>query len=136
MPVLLISCGSHGKHGRDDIAGLPDADRNNTHLTAWFRHGLLLNLLNPKAAVFFIAVLPAYIAPNLPAVKQSMLLTLGYVSIATAAHLLIVLLAGQAHDWLSSAARQRNARRLFALLLALVAVWFLVSTRSSMPSLK
>ena len=65
-------------------------------LGTWFRHGLLLNLLNPKAAVFFIAVLPAYIAPDLSINAQTMLLSASYVVIATAVHLAIVALAAQA----------------------------------------
>ena len=97
-------------------------------MAAWFRHGLLLNLLNPKAAVFFVTVLPAYIARNAPMVPQTMLLSANYVAIATAVHLVIVALAAQAHGWMTVGNRRNQVRRIFAVLLAMVAIWFLVST--------
>lgn len=98
-------------------------------LRAWFRHGLFLNLLNPKAAVFFIAVLPAYISPDGPVAPQSAVLSASYVAIATAVHLIIVAFAGQAHEWISVGNRTHIVRRIFAVLLAAIACWFLVSTR-------
>lgn len=97
-------------------------------LGAWFRHGLLLNLLNPKAAVFFITVLPAYITQNAPVAPQTALLSAIYVAIATFVHLVIVALAAQAHGWISAGNRARIVRRVFALLLAGIAIWFLISS--------
>ncbi len=99
-----------------------------TALAAWFRHGLLLNLLNPKAAVFFITVLPAYIVTNAPIVPQTALLSASYVAIATTVHLVIVALASQAHGWITVGNRRHKVRRIFAVLLAIVAIWFLVTT--------
>ncbi len=98
-------------------------------MAAWFRHGLLLNLLNPKAAVFFVTVLPAYIVTNAPIVPQTMLLSGSYVAIASAVHLVIVALAAQAHGWMTVGNRRNQMRGMFAVLLAAVAIWFLVSTR-------
>jgi threonine/homoserine/homoserine lactone efflux protein len=95
---------------------------------AWFRHGLLLNLLNPKAAVFFVAVLPAYIVPEVKVSAQTFLLSASYVAIATLIHLVIVALAGQAHGWLSVGGRRHVIRRVFAVLLGAIAVWFLIGT--------
>jgi len=97
-------------------------------LGAWFRHGLLLNLLNPKAAVFFITVLPAYISQSAPVAPQTALLSASYVAIATFVHLVIVALAAQAHGWISTGNRARIVRRVFAVLLALIAIWFLKSS--------
>lgn len=99
-----------------------------TAMAAWFRHGLLLNLLNPKAAVFFITVLPAYIVTNAPIVPQTALLSASYVTIATTVHLVIVALASQAHGWMTVGNRRDKVRRIFAVLLAIVAIWFLVTT--------
>jgi threonine/homoserine/homoserine lactone efflux protein len=98
-------------------------------MATWFRHGVLLNLLNPKAAVFFVTVLPAYIATNAPIVPQTMLLSASYVAIATAVHIVIVALAAQAHGWMTVGNRRNQVRRIFAVLLAAVAIWFLLSTR-------
>jgi threonine/homoserine/homoserine lactone efflux protein len=100
-----------------------------TAMAAWFLHGLLLNLLNPKAAVFFVTVLPAYIVTNAPIVPQTALLSACYVAIATMVHLVIVALAAQAHGWMTVGNRRTQVRCIFAVLLAMVAIWFLVSTR-------
>jgi threonine/homoserine/homoserine lactone efflux protein len=97
-------------------------------LGAWFRHGLLLNVLNPKAAVFFITVLPAYITQSAPVAPQTALLSASYVAIATFVHLVIVALAAQAHGWISTGNRARIVRRVFAVLLAIIAIWFLASS--------
>jgi threonine/homoserine/homoserine lactone efflux protein len=102
---------------------------NHSEPGAWFRHGLLLNLLNPKAAVFFVAVLPSYIAHDMPVAPQTLVLSTSYVAIATAVHLGIVALAGEAHGWLSVGNRQHHIRRVFAGLLAAIAIWFLLSTK-------
>ena len=100
-----------------------------TAMAAWFRHGLLLNLLNPKAAVFFVTVLPAYIVTKAPIAPQTTLLSACYVAIATIVHLVIVALAAQAHGWMTVGNRRNQVRRIFPVLLAMVAIWFLVSTR-------
>ena len=49
-----------------------------------FRQGLLCNLLNPKAGVFFTALLPQFVSPQDPALAVSLLMT----TIAAAASLL------------------------------------------------
>jgi threonine/homoserine/homoserine lactone efflux protein len=48
-----------------------------------FRQGLLCNLLNPKAGVFFTALLPQFVSPQDPALAVSLLMT----AIAAAASL-------------------------------------------------
>jgi len=111
--------------GEDELS--PDI-ANQDALGGWFRHGLLLNLLNPKAAVFFITVLPAYISAEAPVAPQTALLSASYVAIATAIHITIVALAGHAHGWISVGNRSHIIRRVFAGLLAAIAIWFLVST--------
>jgi threonine/homoserine/homoserine lactone efflux protein len=40
-----------------------------------FRQGLLCNLLNPKAGVFFTALLPQFVSPQDPALAVSLLMT-------------------------------------------------------------
>ncbi len=111
--------------GEDELS--PDIANQNP-FGAWFRHGLLLNLLNPKAAVFFIAVLPAYISADAPVAPQTALLSASYVAIATAIHMTIVVFAGQAHGWISVGNRSHLIRRVFAGLLAAIAIWFLITT--------
>jgi threonine/homoserine/homoserine lactone efflux protein len=94
-----------------------------------FRRGLIVNLLNPKAGLFFVAVLPSFVAPGSNLVAQTVLLTALYVAMATAVHLVIVALAGSVNRWFEHPGRQMMARRVFAVLLAAVAVYFLWSTR-------
>lgn len=111
--------------GEDELS--PDI-ANQDALGAWFRHGLLLNLLNPKAAVFFITVLPAYISAEVPIAPQTAVLSASYIAIASAIHLIIVAFAGHAHKWISVGNRSHIIRRIFAGLLATTAAWFLIST--------
>lgn len=110
--------------GKGDVS--PEHAHNGN--VRWFRHGLFLNLLNPKAALFFVAVLPNYVDSTEPVMSQTLLLSATYVAVATFVHLMLALLAGQAHGWFE---RGRNAiilRKICALLIAAVAFWFLAST--------
>ncbi|MGL4558944.1 MAG: LysE family translocator, partial [Afipia sp.] len=61
-----------------------------------FQRGLITNLLNPKAAVFYVAVLPDFVQVGRGSVAaQTLMLSAIYVGIATAIHLIIVLLASR-----------------------------------------
>jgi threonine/homoserine/homoserine lactone efflux protein len=94
----------------------------------FFRRGLITNLLNPKAALFYIGILPDFVHPVAPAITQSVMLTVTYVTVATAVHSIIVMLSGSARAFLEDPARNRLARRVLSALLACVALWFLWST--------
>lgn len=90
-----------------------------------FVAGLLLNLLNPKAFVFFLVVVPPFLSGGALALRQAFALGLVSVVIATAVHLAIVLSAARAHAWLNDAARTRGIRRAMAVVMVGVAVWFI-----------
>jgi threonine/homoserine/homoserine lactone efflux protein len=94
-----------------------------------FRRGLIGNLLNPKAGVFFIAMLPAFVEPNHPIMPQTITLSIVYVLVATLVHAAIVMLAGALRPWLDDPRRSARASRFMALLLIAVAVWFVIGTR-------
>lgn len=101
-------------------------------INAWtaFRRGLITNLLNPKAAVFYVAVLPDFIQIGKVAVAaQTLMLSAVYVGIATAIHLVIVLLASRLQRVIATSEQRRTVRRVLAVLLAAIAVWFAFSTR-------
>ena len=93
-----------------------------------FLRGLMTNLLNPKAAIFYIAVLPAFVAKDLPPAPQIGALTLAYVGVATAVHAGIVTLCGTLQNLTRASGRERLVRRGLSLALAGVALWFAWST--------
>ena len=96
-------------------------------LVLWFRRGLITNLLNPKAAVFYIAVLPEFL-PTAATTIEVLNLSAIYVAVATAIHALIVTAAGSAHALLADPTRERRIRRALSLALAAVAIWLLAKT--------
>ena len=103
--------------GNDDRPGLA------------FRRGLITNLLNPKAAVFYVAVLPEFIrADGGPLLLQTLVLSVAYVGIATAIHSAIVALAGTLQASVATGSRRRTIRRGLALALVGIAIWFAAST--------
>lgn len=104
---------------------------SNPDVSSWtaFRRGLITNLLNPKAAVFYVAVMPDFIQIGKGSVTtQTLILSAIYVSIATAIHLMIVLLASRMQRIIETPDKRRNIRRALAVLLAAIAVWFALST--------
>lgn len=93
-----------------------------------FKRGLITNLLNPKAAIFYVAVLPTFVDATQPILSQTILLSVVYVMIATAIHSTIVALAGLARPFLEDPDRSRIVRRGLSLVLGAIAIWFANST--------
>jgi len=94
-----------------------------------FRRGFVTNLLTPKAAVFFIAVLPEFTQGPGPSARELALLVSVYVGIATLVHGLIVVLAGGLQTFFAAPQRRKMAGNIFAVLLLAIAVWLFVSGR-------
>ncbi|CKY63958.1 Uncharacterised protein [Mycobacterium tuberculosis] len=59
---------------------------------------------------------------------QTLMLSAIYVGIATAIHLIIVLLASRLQTVIATPEKRRTVRRVLAVLLAAIAVWFAFST--------
>lgn len=97
-------------------------------LRRYFLRGLVINLLNPKAALFYIAVFPEFIDPAGPVAQQAVMLAAISVSVATLIHLTIVALAGSARRLLEHRQRRLIIQRALSLLLVGVALWLLIST--------
>lgn len=94
-----------------------------------FRRGFVTNLLNPKAALFFIAVLPEFTQGPAPSARELALLVSIYVGIATLVHGLIVVLAGGLQTFFAAPQRRKMAGNIFAALLLAIAAWLFVSGR-------
>lgn len=88
-----------------------------------FRRGLIVNLLNPKAAAVFLVMIPGFAGPDTTS-GMLIAMTLTYLAIATLAHTLIVLFAGSFQKALADPQREVVVRRVFAIALAAVAIWF------------
>jgi threonine/homoserine/homoserine lactone efflux protein len=94
-----------------------------------FRRSLITNLLNPKAAVFYVAVVPDFIQVGKGSiVTQTLGLSALYVGIATLVHLVIVLLASRLQNVVQTPDKRMTIRRALAIALAAIAVWFAFST--------
>jgi threonine/homoserine/homoserine lactone efflux protein len=74
--------------GSTDIAGL---------VNVWtaFRQGMLTNMLNPKVALFFLALMPQFIEPDSPT-KVGAFLVLGFTFLSTGTVWCLVLALGAA----------------------------------------
>lgn len=92
-----------------------------------FRRGLVVNLLNPKAAAVFVVMIPGFAGPDTSSASL-VTMTLAYLVIATLAHALIVLFAASFQKALANPQREVVVRRIFAVALAAVAIWFAVTS--------
>lgn len=115
--------------------GEDDATSEQADLSAqdarYFARGLVTNLLNPKAALFYVAVLPTFLGDTRSLASQAVTLSIVYVAIATAVHTSIVLLADTARGWLMDERRSSAVRRTMALLLGAIALWLFATTRQT-----
>lgn len=121
--AFLLYLAWEGWTGGTDVVASDSPSRGR-----YFMRGLVTNLLNPKAAVFYVAVLPTFIDASRPALPQILSLTAIYVVVATVVHAGIVVLAGMLEPFLNDPRRETIARRLLSALLACVAIWFGWST--------
>ena len=92
---------------------------------------MVTNLLNPKAAIFYVMVLPSFIDEERPRAGQTAILLAIYVSIASVIHVFVVMMA----DWARASTVQNSnsttlVRKILAILLALIAVWLFVSAQN------
>ena len=98
---------------------------------ALLTRGFLANILNPKAAVFYIGLLPGFTDPARPFAGQALTLGLIHIVIALAIHAVIVLAAARAIPLLArtTGTGGRTIRIVFALALAAIALWLGWETR-------
>lgn len=90
-----------------------------------FATGALLNLLNPKAYLFFVVVAPEFLGGRTLGLAEALTLALVSTGIATLIHLAIVLAGSRAQASLADPARTKWVRRGFAVVMLCVAASFL-----------
>ena len=97
--------------GRDETASGSTAVLAAPSLPVLFRQGLFTNLLNPKVALFMLALWPQFMAPGTTAVlEQAVVMAVIFVSIGAAVNVVVVVVADRAGQWLLRRLSQRSAR--------------------------
>jgi threonine/homoserine/homoserine lactone efflux protein len=94
-----------------------------------FQQGLITNILNPKAYLFYAAMLPQFVSSAMPVALEIAWLTAIYVIVATVIHAGMALLSGSLAEFLKTSPRAVTIRKILAVLIALAAVWFFYSTQ-------
>lgn len=94
-----------------------------------FQQGLISNILNPKAYLFYAAMLPQFVSGSMAVSTEIALLTGIYVAVATLIHAGIAILSGSLAGFLQTSPKARTIRKFLAILIAVAAIWFFYSTK-------
>lgn len=95
-----------------------------------FWRGLIANVLNPKALVFYVTLLPGFIAADhAPFWVQALILGSIHLAISLIVHSFIVLGAAHAGAVIATSRNAAPVRRALAIGIALIAVWLAWETR-------
>lgn len=94
-----------------------------------FRRGLIANLLNPKALVFYVAVVGQFARPEIGALWwQILVLGAMHLGIAITVHVVIVLMGANLGGAMEAWRTSLPARLFFAISLVAIAIWIAIST--------
>jgi threonine/homoserine/homoserine lactone efflux protein len=96
--------------------------------SVYFVQGLVSNALNPKAYLFYAAILLQFFKDAENTMNQVISLTAVYVLIATIIHSIIAIMSGSIAGWLERSPHAVTLRKSLAIAIALAAVWFFIST--------
>lgn len=118
--LVWLAWAAWSPSGETSTPKTPSAATRATH----FRNGLVTNLFNAKAAIFYIALLPRFMEPSIDAPwRQALLLGAIHLGVATCIHLAIVMTASAAAAPLAKATTTVQVRLVFALALLASAAW-------------
>jgi threonine/homoserine/homoserine lactone efflux protein len=93
--------------------------------------GFLIAITNPKAIFFYIAFLPQFIDPHLPAGRQLLLMIATMIVMGVLTDTSYALLSARARDWFTVPKRRRLQNRISGTLLIGVGCGLLVARRRS-----
>ena len=96
-----------------------------------FANTYLVTALNPKSIVFFVVFLPQFINYNGNLTQQLWVLTITFVTMATANAMLYAAFAASARGLLASPLAQRRFNVAGGLLLSAAGVWGLLAKRAT-----
>jgi threonine/homoserine/homoserine lactone efflux protein len=107
--AYLVFLGLQRLLGRD--AEPVDAAAAPRRLSQLFYRGAVVNVLNPKTALFFFAFLPQFVDPDRPVAPQLLVLGLLFIGLAIVSDGAWALVAGTAGGWLRRSRRFLAAQR-------------------------
>jgi threonine/homoserine/homoserine lactone efflux protein len=108
--AYLVFLGVRRLLGRDEV--VTTEDRTRKPLGRLFRQGVVVNVLNPKTALFFFAFLPQFVDVDAGAVgAQIAVLGLVFVLLGLLSDGTYALVAGTLSGWLRGSARVVRAQR-------------------------
>jgi homoserine/homoserine lactone efflux protein len=128
MYLIWLGIRAWRVHGGQGMAFAPVAKRP---LRAVFAQGFLVAITNPKAIVFYIAFLPQFVDPHLPAAPQLVTMIGTMVVMALLSDGAYALLAGRARGWFTAPERRRLQSRISGTLLIGVGCGLLLARRGS-----
>lgn len=112
-----------GGHG----SAVPSAKKSSRTV---FVQGFLIAITNPKAIIFYIAFLPQFIDPHLPAGPQLLVMIATMIVSALLSDSTYALLAGRARGWFTASGRRRLQGRITGTLLIGVGCGLLLARRA------
>lgn len=111
---FLDGGGLEGDGGEPRVSTHGSRPARESRLGPVYRQGIIVNLLNPKTALFFFAFLPQFADAGKGGVAvQILLLGTLFVTIGFLSDSLWALLAGTVREWIRGNARYLKAQRLF-----------------------
>lgn len=95
-----------------------------------FLQGLLVNLTNPKALIFMVALVPQFVNPSLPQVPQFLIIGVTMVTVDLLVMSGYALLAGRCRAWLHNPRMLRAQNRIFGGMFVSAGALLAVSAKS------